>query len=188
MKNKIIIFDIDETITKKNLHELVIDEWIGSGVFRKYLIKIINAITQEILFGPLKRRFEYFPIVFINDIFIKKTIPTILNNSEMVNNGIIKRIKVYKKKGYKVLFITAAPEKTSNICAQYFEVEVESSTMKFGFITKDLLAKKANVYERLITNNYEIKAIYSDSKLDLSRRAKKNILVDAKGIGKLHYL
>lgn len=188
MKNKIIIFDIDETITKKNLHELVIAEWIGCGLFRKYLVRMVNTITQDIFFRPLKRRFEYFPLIFLSEAYIKNTLPTIFNDSGRVNLNIIKRIDNYKKRGFKVLLITAAPEKITNICAQYFGVDFKSSKMKFGFITKDLLARKIKVYEDLLANDYEIQVIYSDSKLDLSKYSKKNILVDSSGIGRLYKL
>jgi competence CoiA-like predicted nuclease len=106
----------------------------------------------------------------------------------MVHSKVIKRIEAYKKIGYKVIFITAAPQKTSSICAQYFQVDFESSKTKFGFITRDLLAKKIKIYKNLIANNYEICAIYSDSKLDLSKYAKKNILINSDGVGKVHRL
>lgn len=188
MKNKIIIFDIDATITKKNLHELVISEWIGKSLFRKCLIKITYLATQKIVLWPLKRRLEYLPLLFVNEIYIKKIVPSILNNPEMVHSKVIKRIEAYKKIGYKVIFITAAPQKTSSICAQYFQVDFESSKTKFGFITRDLLAKKIKIYKNLIANNYEICAIYSDSKLDLSKYAKKNILINSDGVGKVHRL
>lgn len=184
MKNNIIIFDIDETITRKNLHELVIAEWIRGKLIRKCLVNILNTLTQKIFIRPFNRRFEYLPLVLISEFNIKKIIPNILNNSDMVNFRIIQRIDAYKRRGYKVILITAAPEKISNIFAQFFEVEFISSRMRYGFVTNDLLAKKIKIYESLVDMEYKIGAIYSDSKLDFFIHAKKNILVNSDGIAK----
>ena len=185
MKNNIIIFDIDETITKKNFHQLILEEWIKESIYKKYSIKLLNGLIK-ILIKPFKRKFEYMPIILINENYLKNITPKILNNINNVNYKVIKKIEKYKKNGYKVLFISAASEKTVNQCAEFYNVDYISSKTKYGFITNDLLGKKNKVYEELLSNGFNIMAIYSDSTLDLSNHSRKNFLVDANGDMKIY--
>lgn len=178
MKKIIIIFDIDETLTTRNLPELIIESWIGTSRIKQLFNGLMVLVTQKILIQPFSRRLEYCTIFFISEKYIVESIPTIIENIKNVNPRVINRLKKYQKYGFRVALITAGPTKTTIPFANYLEVESISSRMIFGVLIKDMLGKKEFVYRKIEKNGMDIRTIYSDSNLDFWKNAKKNILVE----------
>lgn len=177
MDKTIIIFDIDETLTTKNLPIIIIESWIGNNWFKQLFNGLIVVLTQKVLIRPFSRRLEYFTIFFISKKYIENLIPNILENIKNVNPRVVSRLKKYQKYGYKIALVTAAPSKTTIPFANYFEVQSISSRILFGVLVKDLLGKKENIYCKIEKSGLNIRTVYSDSALDFWPKAK-NILVE----------
>jgi hypothetical protein len=178
MKN-IIVFDLDKTLVKGNLHELIVNYWVKENKSRKYFLIIFIFFIRLLCHPVLRRKFEYLPLYFIRNNDIKKYTIQILNNENQINKYLLNRINRYKKNFFEVSLITAAPLKVSHQFSLLIDIPVYASKTFFGVIYDDLLAKKNKVYYKLITEGYRIRSIYSDSKLDFNS-GSKNFLVSDK--------
>jgi phosphoserine phosphatase len=178
MKN-LIVFDLDKTLVKGNLHELIVNYWVEESKLRKYFFIIFIYFIRLLCHPWLRRKFEYFPLYFIRQNDIKKYTLQILNDENQINKYLLNRINRYKSNFFEVLLITAAPLNVAYQISILIDIPVYASKTFIGVIYDDLLAKKNRVYIKLMAEGYIIRSIYSDSKLDFNS-GSKNFLVSDK--------
>jgi phosphoserine phosphatase len=177
MKKPLIVFDVDKTLFKGNLHELLIEHWIRRSRFNAMLATTFNAMEKILPHRWLRRRFEYMLISFIREELIHVRTSELLSDMTYINCHVFRRIARYQRFGFDVALITAAPHKVVRGLARQLNTSVHASQLILGFISVDLLAKKSRVYRVLECGEYKIRTVYSDSALDFWH-SSKNYLVD----------
>lgn len=174
----LVIFDIDKTLVKKNLHEIIIGYWVQASSDRALILYLINLFLKLLPYSFIKRRFEYFAVIFIKERDIRNWTSNIIDDDELTNIKIIRRISLYKKKNIDIALVTAAPEKVVKQLSLHLEIPVYSSQSILGIIYDDLLAKKIKIYNKLEQKGYKIRAVYSDSPLDFYPGAKSFLVLE----------
>ncbi|SDH61606.1 haloacid dehalogenase-like hydrolase [Propionivibrio dicarboxylicus] len=176
--SNIIVFDIDKTLVKKNLHELIISNWLGGSYLRRVSYKIVCAIISALPHRSLRRRFEYFVMFLICDHDIQRFTIDIMGDANMVNLRLINRIDRYRRLGIEMVMVTAAPSNVVKHLSLHLNIPVYSSRSIFGFLYSDLLGKKYRIYKLLELQGRKIKSIYSDSPLDFYNLSKNYLVLD----------
>jgi len=176
INNKFVaIFDLDETLTYRNLPVVITELWMGDSKIKSKIYLFLNFITKCMLVPSLMRRFEYAITGLISVEFIERSMDLIFERE--VNKNMIRRLIKYKILGARVIIITAGPGKIALSFANHLDVEYISSSVIFGIVLKDLLGKKEIIYKKINEEGGSIQVIYSDNILDFSEMAKINMLV-----------
>jgi len=177
MSRPIVVFDIDKTLVRCDFHTLILRSWERGGGHRVVLHRIFTAAVRMVPSSFLRRKLEYFLIEFVDEEFIHSEAKRIMRDERLVNLPLLRRISRYQRCNVDVVLVTAAPEKSSSALSQLLNVELVCSRTRCGVLTRDLLGKKAEQYAKLETERGSVRTVYSDSRLDLCRGARKNILV-----------
>lgn len=175
----LIVFDVDKTLVKGNLHEIIIKYWVGENKSRVLSYSIFSYFVKLLPHSMLRRKFEYFPINLISEEDFKKLTINVIDQSMLINAEVLRRINRYKNKGVAIALVTAAPTKVVRHLSLHFEIPVYASKSFLGVIYNDLLAKKSKVYGKLTAQGYIIRSIYSDSHLDFKIGSKNFLISDA---------
>lgn len=185
MKKNIIIFDIDKTLVKGNLHEIIIGYWIQKRRSRQYIIALVNYFSWILPHPFLKRRVEYFVACLISNEELNKITSRLFRNGTIINCNLTKRITRYKRYDFEIALVTAAPTKIVKHLASTIGVKFYASRTILGILSYDLLAKKHRVYERLKLQGYCIRSIYSDSLQDFDSDANAYIITNNYNVSKI---
>ena len=177
IKNTAIIFDVDKTLIRRDLHEIIIDDWKVKTPWNMWIYQAINLLKRAMVLNFLKRRFEYFLLLFIHKDHVTQSVINIFDSKEHLNLGLLKRLMKYKRSNCQIILVTASPYEVVRPLASYLEVDSYHSTMLAGVLVRDLLGKKIKIYRRLERKKIALGAIYSDSPLDFFSNARKNILI-----------
>lgn len=172
----IVVFDVDKTLINGDLYQIIIGKWVAAKTMRTLIVWLVGFFHVGLIFGSVKRRFEYFIFIFISDNDIGNITKNILNDGELVNSALLRRIERYKRVHCDVVLVTATLPRIVKALAEHIGVPYYASSGVAGVVIRDLLAKKRIAYDEIHKNGFLIRTIYSDSFLDFTHTTK-NILV-----------
>lgn len=178
MQRRVVIFDVDKTLVRGDLHALIVESWASRRKHRAALRFFLSSLFSLIPHAYIRRKFEYLMVEFVDRGFIRLEVARLLSDGVLTNQALLRRIGRYRRIDCDVVLVTAAPEKVAQEFSRMLKAEVFSSRMRFGCLTNDLLGKKSRVYVAIERQNRLVRTIYSDSHLDFWCRARKNILVE----------
>lgn len=173
----VVVFDVDKTLIAGDLYKLIIDKWVAENKLRAYIVLFVRLFTLCLFAGSLRRRFEYFVFIFVDDADIFNITKRILSDVSLVNAALFRRIEKYKRANCRVVLVTASTSRIVKALSSHVDAPAYTSKSFAGVITRDLLAKKKNAYKSIVEDGGVIRTIYSDSHLDFIR-SSKNILVE----------
>lgn len=174
MSKDVIIFDVDGTIFKGDLHTLCFLHKFGFKWSSIQIMNLFRILGRHVRF--IGRKLEYFPIFFLDSNDIVKSIGVLSNNQEFCNVFLLKRILRYKRYGYRVILVSAAPKKIVEPLGAILGLEFYSSELKFGILFKDILGRKISIYKKIEAEGSRIRTVYTDSSADFFSAAK-NIFI-----------
>jgi hypothetical protein len=177
MSRPIVVVDIDKTLVRCDFHTLILRSWEQGSARRAVFRRIFTAALRMVPFSFVRRRLEYFLIEFVDEQFIRSEAERIMLDERLINWPLVRRIGRYQRFKVDVILVTAAPEKSSIALSKLLNVDLVCSRTRFGIITRDLLGKKAEQYQRLELERGSVRTVYSDSRLDFCLGARKNFLV-----------
>jgi hypothetical protein len=177
MSRPIVVFDIDKTLVRCDFHTLILRSWEKGDWRRVAFRRVFTAALRMVPSSFVRRKLEYFLIEFVDEQFIRSETERVMLDAGLVNRPLLRRISRYQRFKVDIVLVTAAPEKSSIALSQLLNVDLVCSRTTFGVLTRDLLGKKAQQYARLEMERGSVRTVYSDSRLDFCRGARKNILV-----------
>jgi len=180
----LVIFDVDKTLVKGNLHEIFIKYWIDENKTKNLIISLFSFFLALLPHSILKRKFEYFSVLLMSEKNLKLWTINMVGESALTNLELMRRINRYKNKGVEVALVTAAPLKVVRHLSLHLGIPVYASKSFLGVVYYDLLAKKNKVYDKLTAEGYRIRSIYSDSHLDFNKGSKNFLISNAFKIAK----
>lgn len=176
---KIVVFDLDRTLIDCDLPIEVIKKYYERKQMSGLVVKLIGCFFRLIPYHKIRRGFEYFELEWISDVEKKKIIDEVCDKNSF--EKMCNLLKIYIQNGFEAIIVTAGPEKHLAALSNKWNVKIIGSTLKFGFITRDLQGRKEIIYEELRKKGFQIIAIYSDQRSDLSALSNENFLVDRSG-------
>lgn len=182
MSRPVIVFDLDRTLVRDDLHVLILESWCARRWYRSVAGRAFSRLHRSIPVAYLRRKFEYLLVHLVDSRFVRQESTRITSDARLANDRLLRRLRRYRRSRFEVVLVTAAPERIVREFAALIGVEVVGSQTFLGCLTFDLLGKKTQIYERLELEGRKVVTIYSDSRLDFWEKARRNVLVDATGL------
>lgn len=184
-----VVFDIDKTIIRGNLHEIYEELWTKEGSnARARIRRLHNFLLRQFLPSSIARRLEYFFSIWVSHNKRQQWARVILNDTTLSNKILLTRLRKYQQRGVSVLLVTAAPRQVAEGISHILDTQLFASKSFAGFVTKDILAKKPKIYRAIEKSQLvSIRSIYSDSELDFVERARNFHVNEGGNIRTLFY-
>lgn len=157
-KEKIAVFDLDDTLYKANSHIEILCEYYKTNFFKSLLFKLIGKI-----FSQVERKLLYY---FYNKI------PQEVKENYLLdfNLEVVKLLKDKQEENYYILIISNAPIELLTAAAHHLKVEYLEA----------LPYRKAEALNRNYTYNYLFVCTDNKSDIDLLEIADKAVITCSK--------